>query len=101
VLGAAAAFLVEGLDGQEEALRSGRRPGGGDPWGVEPPERWGVLSDGESSEPVPSEPGAWPEFYARLVPALREGTPPPVDPRQALAVLEVLDAARGSSPHGR
>jgi scyllo-inositol 2-dehydrogenase (NADP+) len=100
VLGSAAAFLVEGLDGQEEALRSGRRPGDGEPWGVEPPESWGELYEGERNEAVPSEPGAWPEFYSRLAAALREGAPPPVDPSDAVAVLEVLDAARASSSAG-
>jgi scyllo-inositol 2-dehydrogenase (NADP+) len=100
VLGSRAAYLVEGLDGQEEALRSGRRPGDGEPWGVEPPESWGSLVEGEHSEPVPSLPGAWPEFYAQLVPALREGAPPPVDPRQAITVIEVLDAARASAAAG-
>ena len=59
-----AAFVVEHLDGQEEALRSGARPGADGRWGVEPEERWGRLIPGDEAEPVPAEPGDWPRFYA-------------------------------------
>ena len=94
VLGSRAGFVVEAVDGQEDALRAGLRPGGARPWGVEPESRWGRLVRGDRDEPVRSEPGAWPSFYARLVKALHEGGPPPVDPRDAVATLEVLDKAR-------
>jgi predicted dehydrogenase len=97
VLGTRAAFVVADVDGQEEALRSGRRPDDPTPWGVEPQSRWGRLVRGEQSEPVSSERGDWPSFYAYLVRAMREGGPPPVDPRDAVAALAVLDAARPSA----
>ena len=44
-----------------------------------------------------SERGDWPRFYADLERALREGSPPPVDPWDAVTGLEVLDAARRSA----
>jgi scyllo-inositol 2-dehydrogenase (NADP+) len=94
VLGDRAAYLVEALDGQEAALRAGARPRQGREWGVEPPENWGRLATGDASEPVPSEPGAWPSFYTGFEQALREGTPPPVDPRDAVSGLEIIEAAR-------
>jgi predicted dehydrogenase len=94
VLGSRAAYLVAEVDGQEDALRSGKRPGGDGLWGVEPESRWGRLVRGDQSEAVPSKPGAWPVFYVELERALREGGPAPVDPAGAVAVLEVLDAAR-------
>ena len=97
VLGTRAAFVVAEVDGQEDALRSGRRPDDPEQWGVEPESRWGRLVRGEESEAVPSEPGAWPSFYAGLEGALREGGPPPVDPADAVAALEVLEAARRSA----
>jgi scyllo-inositol 2-dehydrogenase (NADP+) len=53
------------------------------------------------SEAVPSEPGGWPLFYRRLEHALREGGPPPVDPADAVAALEVIDAARRSAAERR
>ncbi len=49
------------------------------------------------SEPVASERGDWPAFYAGLERSLREGAPPPVDPWDAVAGLEVIDAARRSA----
>jgi predicted dehydrogenase len=97
VLGTKAAFVVEELDGQENALRSGARPDEGSEWGSEPESRWGRLRSGEESTPVPSERGDWPRFYALLVRALRDGGPPPVDPRDAVATLRVLEAARRSA----
>jgi predicted dehydrogenase len=97
VLGTRGAYVVEGIDGQEDALRAGRRPVDPDTWGVEPESSWGRLVRGDESEPVPSEHGAWPSFYVALERALREGGPPPVDPRDAVATLEVLEAARQSA----
>jgi predicted dehydrogenase len=96
VLGTRAAFVVDGVDGQEDALRAGLRPGTDEPWGAEPPERWGRLVRGDEEEPVASEPGDWPAFYRGVERWLREGGAPPVDPEDAVRVLEVIDAARGA-----
>lgn len=97
VQGTRAGFLVSGLDPQEAALRRGARPDMTPNWGL--PEEWerGRLIAGERSVPVPAERGAWPRFYARVERALREGTPPPVDPCDAVAVLDVIAAARRSA----
>ena len=101
VLGSAGAFVIDGLDGQEAALRAGRRPGDGAPWGVEPESAWGRLLDGDGeSVAVASEPGDWPAFYRQLAASLREGGPPPVDPGDAVAGLRVLEAARASAGDG-
>ncbi len=99
LLGTHGAYVVRDLDGQEDALRAGARPADAK-WGVEPPERWGELARGAERTPVPSEPGNWPAFFEGVVAALRDGAPPPVDPRDAVAVLEVLAAARRSSEEG-
>ena len=91
--GLAGEWEVHGLDPQEGALRAGARPG--DPgFGEVPEAAWGVLSDGGAPRPVPSARGDWPAFYAGVARALRDGGPPPVDPRDAVQVLEVIDAAR-------
>jgi scyllo-inositol 2-dehydrogenase (NADP+) len=97
VLGTRGAYVVDGLDGQEDALSAGHRPDDSDTWGIEPESNWGRLVRGDESESVPSERGAWPTFYVGLERALREGGPPPVDPRDAIATLEVLEAARQSA----
>jgi scyllo-inositol 2-dehydrogenase (NADP+) len=96
VLGDRAAYVINDVDGQEDALRSGARPSG-EGWGIEPPERWGRLITEERSEAVASEKGNWPRFYIGLERALREGSQAPVDPWEAVAGLEVLDAARRSA----
>jgi len=95
VLGDRAAFVKHGLDVQEEALRAGRSPT--EPgFGEEPRERWGRLVTGEEQSEVPTEPGSYSSFYAGVAASLRDGAPPPVDPRDAVAVLELLDEARAA-----
>ncbi len=96
-----AGFVVQELDGQEDALRSGARPDEVAEWGAEPESLWGRLVSGEESVPVPSERGDWPRFYALLVGALRDGDPPPVDPCDAVATLRILEAARKSAVSGQ
>jgi scyllo-inositol 2-dehydrogenase (NADP+) len=95
VLGERAAFVKQHADRQEVALRSGNRPVGPG-WGEEPPEYWGVLTDGAHEESVRSEPGAYQRFYGELVAMLRGEAPPPVAPEDALAGLEIIEAARRS-----
>jgi predicted dehydrogenase len=97
VLGSEGAFVVDELDGQEDALAAGERPQDGS-WGEVPRERWGRLARGDDADPVPSENGAWPRFYEQLSVSLHGGGPLPVDPRDAVAVLEVLERARGAPP---
>ena len=94
VQGTAGGFLVPSLDPQEAALRAGARPNMVDRWGI--PQEWeyGRLIAGERNVPVPPEPGDWPRFYAMLRDALGQGGPPPVDPRDAVQTLRVLEAAR-------
>lgn len=99
VLGLRGSYVKETLDGQEDALRSGARPDAGD-WGTEPPERWGTFADGTRTIPVESVPGAWPQFYAQLVTALRGAGPPPVAAEDGVAVLEVIEAARAAARSG-
>jgi scyllo-inositol 2-dehydrogenase (NADP+) len=100
VLGDRAAYVVTDVDGQEEALASGARPGDDGAWGTEPREKWGELIRGEESETIPSVRGDWPRFYSEFARALREGSPPPVDPWDAVTGLEILDAARRSAATG-
>jgi scyllo-inositol 2-dehydrogenase (NADP+) len=96
VLGDRAAFMKEEGDVQEAALRAGKRPGGS-AWGEEPPQRWGILSDGTNQRAVKSEPGAYQDFYAGMVRCLAQGVPPPVDAGDAVKGLEIIQAARRSA----
>jgi scyllo-inositol 2-dehydrogenase (NADP+) len=89
-----------GLDPQEDALRTGMRPG--DPeWGLEPREKWGRLSteigDIHIDSTVDMLPGAYERYYELLRDALISGGPPPVDPADAVATLRIIEAAQKSA----
>ncbi len=92
-----------GLDPQEEALRTGMRPGDSD-WGLEPREKWGRLSTDiggiHIDGPVEMLPGAYEQYYALLREALVTGGPPPVDPRDTVTVLRIIEAAQQSAQSG-
>jgi predicted dehydrogenase len=93
VFGDRGAFVKHGLDVQEETLRAGGSPIDPD-WGQEPSELWGrLVVDGESRE-VPTERGSYGAFYRGVARSLTDSASPPVDARDALAVLEILDEAR-------
>lgn len=96
VLGERAAFVKHHADMQEPALRAGGRPDQPG-WGEEPPELWGVVSDGVEQRTVPSEKGAYQNYYAQIVRALRERAPPPVDPEDAVTGLQIIAAAQRSA----
>lgn len=102
VSGSEASFvLTSPMDGQEDALVTGRTPTTeGADWGREPEAAWGTLHRGTESEVVPSERGRWDEFYAQLSAAVRGTAPVPVDPWDAVATATVLDAARRSAVEG-
>jgi predicted dehydrogenase len=82
VSGTRAGFAVDGLDTQEAQLADGMRPGD---------ERYGVAPD------ATLERGAYERFYSGVLAWLSGGAPPPVDPRDSVAVLHLLDAARTSA----
>jgi predicted dehydrogenase len=92
VLGSKAAYVKWGGDGQEPALIEGIRPGDED-YGVEPAEAWGTLGVDTALDTVPTERGNWPAFYEQMAAALRDGGPVPVEPRDSLAVLRIIEEA--------
>jgi predicted dehydrogenase len=98
VTGTTASYvIVPDMDGQEGWLVAGQSPATRANWGTEPEERWGrVFRDG-TSEVLPSERGAWPAFYPAFAAAVRGDGPVPVNPWDAVATAEVLDAARESA----
>ena len=97
VTGTRATYVVDGMDIQEELLLAGRTPASeGDAWGVEPQDRWGRVHDGSAAVPQPTERGRWDTYHPAFAAAVRGGGPVPVDPRDAVATAEVLDAARAS-----
>jgi predicted dehydrogenase len=97
VLGSRGAYVVDGLDSQEQRLRDGERPG--TDWGAEPPDQWGRLLP--SGETVPSLPGAWPGYYRELARSLLGLGHAPVELSSVIDAMRVLDAARESARTGR
>ena len=94
VLSAGSAFVTWGLDPQESQLANGMSAS--DP-------RFGVYEAegrlGTDAEPVSVgiKPGQYREFYARLAAALRHGGPVPVDPREALEAIGIIESLHASS----
>jgi len=95
VLGDRAAYTKFDTDVQEDALRRGERPTAPD-WGIESAEKYGLLGVGDDARPVTTERGDYRGFYVGVVRSLREGAPPPVDPADAIAALDIIATARRS-----
>jgi predicted dehydrogenase len=94
-------IVVPDMDGQEARLVAGESPATAGDWGVEPPDRWGHVYRGGRAETLPSERGAWDQFYPAFAAAVNGDGPVPVDPWDAVATATVLDAARESAMTGR
>lgn len=92
VVGTDATFVMAAGDVQEAQLAGGMRPSApGYGRGED-----GRLVTADGSRPVPSEPGRYQDFYALLASALLDGAPLPVDPRDALAVVELVEGVHRS-----
>ncbi len=98
-LGSAGAYVKHGMDVQEDALKDGQAPGGPD-WGAEPEGAWGAAGSPGGMRAVPTQPGDYPAYYAGIRDALRHRSPPPVTVDEAIAVLELIEAARRSGERG-
>jgi len=101
VHGDGGSFLKYGMDGQEEALKQGRRPG--DPhWGIDTPEYFGeLISANGARRRVETLRGSYEHYYQALAACLETGAPVPVDPRDARDGLIVIEAALRSAAEGR
>jgi predicted dehydrogenase len=101
VTGSTATYVLGPADTQETLLLAGETPASlGDRWGVEPPDTHGTLHTGTSPAPYPTERGRWDLFYPAFAGAVRGTNPPPVNPRDAIASLTLLAAARKSAETG-
>ncbi|HEV2635100.1 MAG TPA: Gfo/Idh/MocA family oxidoreductase [Actinocrinis sp.] len=96
VLGSKGAYVKYGLDVQEDALRTGARPGDA-AWGEDAEAAWGTVGTDESPRKVETEHGAYEAYYAGMAAAILDGAPVPVDPRESASALDILEAARWSA----
>jgi predicted dehydrogenase len=100
--GSAGSYVARGTDVQAQAIFAGRRPADeGDAWGYDAPEFWGTLRTAAGERRVPSEQGAYQDYYTRFAAALRGDGEFPVPAAEAVHTLAVLDAARVSAEQGR
>ena len=95
VLGSEAAYTVYGLDPQETALNDGCQPH--DPgYGVAAESEWGIRGiTGSEHQPltrVPTERGNYPAFYSGVAASIRDQAAVPVDPRDALETVRIIEA---------
>ncbi len=91
VLGSSAGYTSWGLDPQEASLLAGGRPTDAD-HGRYPESRWGRLGTDGDLRPVPTVPGSYGGFYRAMAQALESGGPLPVDPRDAVTVLALIES---------
>lgn len=91
VLGARAGFTAYGLDPVEEQLVAGRRPGQSG-FGQREQDRDGIVEvPGEGERRVPLLPADHGAFYRGVAQTLSAGAAPPVEPRDSLAVIELIE----------
>lgn len=104
VRGSKGCFEKFDLDPQEDWLRAGRRPQSGI-WNVRRGLEWGeatLVSDVaglEHSGRIEIQPSSYGEFYIQLRDAIKYGDKPPVDPREVLTTMRIIESARESSAH--
>ncbi len=98
--GTQGSYVKFGLDPQEDALKRGEAPHGGE-WGQEPQERWGTLrvSEGDAltERKVPTLAGDYRKYYENVRDALLGNAQLAVTPQQALDVMRALELAHQSS----
>lgn len=96
VLGSESAYTKWRLDSQEAALKSGALPT--DPgFGVEPESAWGSLGVDGALAGVPAQPGRYIAFYEILADALLRGGQLPVDARDSIEVIRIIDEVHRAS----
>lgn len=101
VHGDGGSFLKYGIDGQEDALKAGKRPGM-PAWGREDPRWFGTLvtADGERRT-IESLPGCYEAYYEGIAAAILDGAPPPVRAEESRDVIRIIEAAMRSSSERR
>ena len=101
VHGDGGSFLKYGIDGQEEALKHGQRPGDAE-WGGDSPENCGEFTPaGGTPRKVETLRGGYERYYEALAACLETGGPPPVDPRDSRDGLIIIEAAQRSAAERR
>lgn len=99
VHGTAGSLEMEGFDPQESQLKAGMSPLAGN-FGQQAGGRARIV-DADGERELPPVSGDYPAFYRALAAAIRAGSPPPVDPLDAVDGLLVIETALQSAASGR
>ena len=96
--GTAGSYSKRGLDVQEDALKAGRVPDGGD-WGEDLDEGLLTRIDGAllDTERVANERGDYRRYYTGVRDALIAGAPNPVTVEEAIDVMRVIESGIASA----
>lgn len=101
VHGDGGSFVKYGIDGQEAALRDGRRPGS-EGWGEDDPTLFGRFTDADGTvATIETLPGRYTAFYESVAAAIQDGAALPVEAREARDVIRVIEAAQISARERR
>ncbi|MFJ5957784.1 Gfo/Idh/MocA family oxidoreductase [Paenarthrobacter sp. NPDC092416] len=98
ILGTKGGFVKFGIDPQEPFVLGGGLPTDAE-YGIEPAENHGTLEADGQRTAVPTERGAYPEFYRILAEKIDDGGTSsartvPVDPADSVEVLKLIEQAR-------
>ena len=101
VHGTRGSYLKTGLDVQEDQLKSGMRPGVAN-FGNNPPGLLCEVLDCQSSNTdLPTQDGAYVEFYRALAQSILHGAALPVTAQQGIDVMLLIDLAAQSAADGQ
>ena len=100
VHGSKGSFIKYGLDGQEDALKEGKKPIN-DSWGADDPQYYGKLItvDGEieKHETIETLHGSYITYYKKIAESILVGKSAPVTANEGLLVIKIIEASLKSS----
>jgi scyllo-inositol 2-dehydrogenase (NADP+) len=99
LLGTQGGLWIDSLDTQEDALRAGRTPADAQ-WGVEAEDAF-IVTGTDPARPLARARGDWAAYYRGVAQSIAGEGPAPVDPRDAIQNLRVIEAARESAASHR
>ena len=102
--GSKGSFIKYGIDGQEAALREGKKPID-DSWGADEPQFYGKLvtiqGDKEDHKIIPTVHGSYSTYYKKIAESILEGKEAPVTALEGLSVIRIIEVALKSSVEKR
>jgi len=100
VHGRKGSFMKYGLDGQEAALKAGKKPIHPS-WGADVPQFYGKLTtlegDQEKQKTIETLHGSYPTYYKKIAESILEGKRAPVTAEEGLSVIKIIEASLKSS----